>query len=193
MGPNPFLGLIYHWIGGFASATNFIPFRKIRRWWVETPDKACQRVVETYYGPQKLHEVLERSTWHIGQHTRQWNMLLGMAGIKADSPLGDSDFADLPMPANSPMSWLTYPLPGASLPPATEQPSVCAISATSILPIRPPHQNRDAIGAGIAIDHVVLRSFHFEHRLFQGHGFAAAIAVVDAKNLLAVRFGHWRR
>ncbi len=32
MGPNPFLGLIYHWIGGFASATNFIPFRQIRRW-----------------------------------------------------------------------------------------------------------------------------------------------------------------
>ena len=27
MGPNPFLGVIYHWIGGFASATNFIPFR----------------------------------------------------------------------------------------------------------------------------------------------------------------------
>src|SRR6185437_1451644 len=32
VGPNPFVGLIYHWIGGFASATNFIPFRKIRRW-----------------------------------------------------------------------------------------------------------------------------------------------------------------
>ncbi len=26
VGPNPFLGVIYHWIGGFASATNFIPF-----------------------------------------------------------------------------------------------------------------------------------------------------------------------
>lgn len=32
MGPNPFLGVIYHWIGGLASATNFIPFRGIRRW-----------------------------------------------------------------------------------------------------------------------------------------------------------------
>ncbi len=32
MGPNPFLGVIFHWIGGFASATNFIPFRGIRRW-----------------------------------------------------------------------------------------------------------------------------------------------------------------
>ncbi|HEX4577788.1 MAG TPA: L-rhamnose/proton symporter RhaT [Edaphobacter sp.] len=32
MGPNPFLGVIFHWIGGFASATNFIPFRAIKRW-----------------------------------------------------------------------------------------------------------------------------------------------------------------
>ena len=32
MGPNPFIGVIYHWIGGFASATNFIPFRGIKRW-----------------------------------------------------------------------------------------------------------------------------------------------------------------
>ena len=32
MGTNPFLGVIFHWIGGFASATNFIPFRGIKRW-----------------------------------------------------------------------------------------------------------------------------------------------------------------
>jgi len=32
MTPNPFLGVLYHWIGGFASATNFIPFRGIKRW-----------------------------------------------------------------------------------------------------------------------------------------------------------------
>jgi L-rhamnose-H+ transport protein len=32
MPPNPFLGVLYHWIGGFASATNFIPFRGIKRW-----------------------------------------------------------------------------------------------------------------------------------------------------------------
>jgi L-rhamnose-H+ transport protein len=32
VGPNPFIGIVYHWIGGFASATNFIPFRAIKRW-----------------------------------------------------------------------------------------------------------------------------------------------------------------
>ena len=71
---------------------------KVENWWATTQDKDAKATVETYYGPQKLHEVMERSTWHIGQHTRQWVMLLDMAGIKADRPLGPADFADLPMP-----------------------------------------------------------------------------------------------
>lgn len=71
---------------------------KVAAWWRDTPDRSAQQTVETYYGPQKLHEVLERSTWHIGQHTRQWMMLLDMAGIEFERPLGDQDFADLPMP-----------------------------------------------------------------------------------------------
>ncbi|HEY4354103.1 MAG TPA: L-rhamnose/proton symporter RhaT [Acidobacteriaceae bacterium] len=32
MGPNPFIGVIFHWLGGLASASNFIPFRGIKRW-----------------------------------------------------------------------------------------------------------------------------------------------------------------
>jgi len=32
VGPNPFIGVVYHWLGGFCSATNFIPFRGIKRW-----------------------------------------------------------------------------------------------------------------------------------------------------------------
>jgi hypothetical protein len=71
---------------------------KVAAWWRDTPDRSAQQTVETYYGPQKLHEVLERSTWHIGQHTRQWMMLLDMAGVRFERPLGDQDFADLPMP-----------------------------------------------------------------------------------------------
>ena len=70
----------------------------VTKWWLQYPDKSAQQRVETYYGPQKLHEVLERATWHIGQHTRQWMMLLDMAGINFERPLHDRDFADLPMP-----------------------------------------------------------------------------------------------
>jgi L-rhamnose-H+ transport protein len=29
---NPFVGVIYHWLGGLASGSNFIPFRGIKRW-----------------------------------------------------------------------------------------------------------------------------------------------------------------
>lgn len=32
MGANPFLGVIYHWIGGLASASCYLPFRGIKRW-----------------------------------------------------------------------------------------------------------------------------------------------------------------
>ena len=71
---------------------------RVEEWWRLTPDRSAQQIVQTYYGPQRLHEVLERSTWHIGQHARQWMMLLEMAGIAFDRPLGEADFADLPMP-----------------------------------------------------------------------------------------------
>ena len=46
-----------------------------------------------------LHEYLERTTCHVGQHVRRWIMLLGLAGIAPDRPPVDADFADLPMPS----------------------------------------------------------------------------------------------
>ncbi len=89
--------------GDMASTAALAAYgRRVRAtvddWWRHTSDKSAQQTVETYYGPQKLHEVLERATWHIGQHTRQWMMLLEMSGIAFEPPLGDPDFADLPMP-----------------------------------------------------------------------------------------------
>ncbi len=71
---------------------------QVTRWWQSRADQSAQEIVETYYGPQKLHDVLERATWHIGQHDRQWMMLLDIAGIAFERPLTDTDFADLPMP-----------------------------------------------------------------------------------------------
>ncbi|HVJ07271.1 MAG TPA: L-rhamnose/proton symporter RhaT [Acidisarcina sp.] len=32
MGVNPFVGVIYHWLGGLASASCYLPFRGIQRW-----------------------------------------------------------------------------------------------------------------------------------------------------------------
>jgi hypothetical protein len=72
---------------------------RLADWWAAKPDKSAGEVVQTYYGPQTLHEYLERTTWHVGQHVRQWVMLLDMSGIAAERPPDQADFADLPMPA----------------------------------------------------------------------------------------------
>lgn len=36
MTPNPFLGVLYHWAGGLAAASFYIPYRAVRRWSWET-------------------------------------------------------------------------------------------------------------------------------------------------------------
>ena len=66
--------------------------------WRRTGDTGPERMLPTYYGPQTLHELLERTTWHCGQHVRQWMMLLEKESVSFSHPLGGGDFAQLPMP-----------------------------------------------------------------------------------------------
>ena len=68
-------------------------------WWDAKPDKSGRETVQTYYGPQLLHELQERMTWHCCQHVRQWSMLLEIAGIQPVVALDSAAFAGLPMPA----------------------------------------------------------------------------------------------
>jgi hypothetical protein len=75
-------------------------FAELGNWWATKADRTGKQVVQTYYGPQLLHEVLERTTWHCGQHVRQWFMLLGMADITPVTTLNDAAFKDLPMPSS---------------------------------------------------------------------------------------------
>jgi len=72
----------------------------LRVWWDPKTDKTGRETVQTYYGPQLLHELMERTTWHCGQHVRQWFMLLEMAGIEPAVTLDDTAFARLPMPSS---------------------------------------------------------------------------------------------
>ena len=72
---------------------------RFRNWWAQG-DTGAARPLPTYYGDQSLHELLERTAWHSGQHVRQWMMLLEREGVAHDRPLGEADFAGLPMPAN---------------------------------------------------------------------------------------------
>lgn len=36
MNPNPLVGLVYHWLGGLASASFYLPYRGVKRWSWET-------------------------------------------------------------------------------------------------------------------------------------------------------------
>lgn len=73
---------------------------RLQAWWDGFADKTASATVQTYYGPQSLHELMERSTWHSGQHVRQWFMLLEMAGVAPEARLKEADFAGLPMPSS---------------------------------------------------------------------------------------------
>jgi hypothetical protein len=72
----------------------------LHAWWDPKIDKTGRETVQTYYGPQLLHELMERMTWHCGQHVRQWFMLLGIVGVSPAVTLDESAFAELPMPTN---------------------------------------------------------------------------------------------
>jgi len=71
---------------------------RLRRWWETLPDPSCAEDVNTYYGPQPLHHLLERCAWHSAQHARQIISVLEGFGIPPDGPLTARDYAGLPLP-----------------------------------------------------------------------------------------------
>ena len=69
--------------------------------WLQRTDEAeLQRTVNTYFGEQTLHQVLERAVWHSAQHARQLMMVLGLLEIVPDGPLTEEHLQRLPMPEN---------------------------------------------------------------------------------------------
>ena len=87
-----------------AGTTDLVAYgtrvrQRFRDWWA-AGNTAATRTLDTYYGPQSLHELLERTTWHSGQHVRQYMMLLEREGQPHSRPLVEADFARLPMPQN---------------------------------------------------------------------------------------------
>ena len=72
---------------------------RFRAWW-DGPGQTTDfsRKAQVYYCNVTLHEYLERTTWHSGQHVRQLVMVLEMLGIEPDRPPTKETFAGLPMP-----------------------------------------------------------------------------------------------
>jgi hypothetical protein len=72
--------------------------KRLEQWWAGVQDKSLSAEIPTYYGPQPLHVVFERSTWHSAQHARQLAHVLERNNIKPDQPLTADDLAGLPLP-----------------------------------------------------------------------------------------------
>jgi hypothetical protein len=62
------------------------------------PTTDFSRKARVYYGDVTLHDYLERTAWHSGQHVRQLMMVLELLGIAPDRPPSVATFAGLPMP-----------------------------------------------------------------------------------------------
>jgi hypothetical protein len=73
--------------------------KRFNDWWT-AGDTAPTKELPTYYGAQSLHELMERTTWHCGQHVRQYMMLLEKEGVGHHTPLKAPDFTRLPFPQN---------------------------------------------------------------------------------------------
>jgi hypothetical protein len=73
--------------------------QRLRQWWA-TGDTTPSRPLPTYYGTVSLHELMERTAWHCGQHVRQYMMLLEKEGVSHHQPLKPPDFTQLPFPQN---------------------------------------------------------------------------------------------
>jgi len=82
---------------GPALARYGVAVRAALRAWLRT-EAPTDGIVETYYGPQSGHELLERTVWHGTQHLRQIHALLETAGAPAAEPLDRSLLEGLPLP-----------------------------------------------------------------------------------------------
>jgi uncharacterized damage-inducible protein DinB len=79
-------------LAGYGSAV-----RAALRGWFGT-EGAVVGTVETYYGAQTAHELLERTVWHAAQHLRQIHALLDEAGAPPPEPLDPALLVGLPIP-----------------------------------------------------------------------------------------------
>lgn len=71
---------------------------RLAKWWEGTADKSCTAKVKTFFGLQPAHMLLERSTWHSAQHTRQLAAVLERYGIAPRAKLTPELLAGLPLP-----------------------------------------------------------------------------------------------
>jgi glutaredoxin len=80
----------------FADAEQIVA--AIRRRWPPGVEPDLARVMNTFSGPQSLHQMLHATVYSLTQHTRQLMTVLEMLGVEPDGPLGGNDYAGLELP-----------------------------------------------------------------------------------------------
>ena len=71
---------------------------RLGSWFEAASAGVYAETVPTYYGGQSAHDLLERTTWHAGQHLRQVYNLLERDGSLPGDPLPMELFEGLPLP-----------------------------------------------------------------------------------------------
>ena len=70
---------------------------RLDAWWA-AHGATLPATVLTYYGEAATTTVLERTTWHVAQHSRQLESLAAQAGAAVAPALGERELAGLPLP-----------------------------------------------------------------------------------------------
>ncbi len=88
MTPNPLLGVVFHWLGGFASASFYVPYRKVKGWpweiywligglfsWIVAP------WIFAFIKVPNLIDVLSHATPETLQFCVLFGLLWGLGGL----------------------------------------------------------------------------------------------------------------
>ena len=81
--------------GGRGALTRSVS-QALAVWWGANQAR-LPAALDTYYGPQPLPAVLERTTWHVARHARQLESLLELRGL-ARPPARAGPAPGLPLP-----------------------------------------------------------------------------------------------
>jgi hypothetical protein len=84
--------------GGDVARWGALVRGRITGWFEGAGPEEFERTVDVYYGPQGSHDLLERTTWHCGQHLRQLYVLADRLQVATPGPLPVHLFDGLPIP-----------------------------------------------------------------------------------------------
>jgi hypothetical protein len=84
--------------GGDVARWGALVRGRIAGWFEGAGPEEFERTVDVYYGPQSSHDLLERTTWHCGQHLRQLYVLAERLKVPPPAPVPPRLFDDLPIP-----------------------------------------------------------------------------------------------